>query len=222
MDAFAKDTSTIFVWNGNKSKPISHYEDDPLTHIVGKFIDGTQIFALDYAPTDTLINFYRFEQNKWKRVGSYRAIEDSMTFLVGFIDMDNDTKNEIIVRTPPNMNGNTWQDVFRYSADNDSIEYAGNFSTDYEIRKDNKTVEETYEGSWYMTPTKTLYQWHNNKLIRIKHIELELADSDISKDDRIFRYYENPTLDKDTLILKIEVPYTGRKYEDMWKNFFSN
>ena len=40
-------------------------------------------------------------------------------------------------------------------------------------------------------------------------------------DDRTLQYYENPTLDKDTLILKIEVPYKGKKYEDMWDNFFS-
>ena len=210
MPAFAKDTAIIY--------DVRLAEDENVLDIVGKFIDSTRIFALSIIPEDTIITFHRFDNNNWKKIGSHTAISD-VIFMIDFIDMDNDRNNEIIVRTPPNMNGNTWQDVFRYSVENDSIELAGSFSTDFEIKKENKTVEVTYEGSWYMTPEKTLYQWHNNRLIAIKMISLPLK-TDTKTDDRIFRYYENPFTDKDTLVLKIEAPYKGKKYKDMWDNFF--
>jgi len=216
MDTFTKDTAIIFDWNGNKNRPASHYEDNPISHIVGKFIDSTQIFALNYNHTDTLINFYRFEQGKWKIIGSHTAIADSMTFLVGFIDMDNDKYNEIIVRTPPNMNGNTCQDVFRYSAEKDSVELAGSFSTDFEIKKEKKTVEVTYEGSWWMTNSKTLYKWHNNKLIPEKSLELSIKDGTLECEDYILEYFEK----SDTLTSIFKVPYKGKKYKDIWDNFF--
>lgn len=211
MEDFAKNTMIIFDWR--------FAEDESIIGVVGKFIDSTKIYALSILPEDTLISFHSFNDNSWQQIGTHKAISDAI-FQIDFIDMDNDMKNEIIVRTPPNMNGNTWQDIFRYSIDYDSIELAGNFSTDFEIKKESKTVEETYEGSWYMTPTKALYQWHNNKLIAIKLIALPLVESDIRNDDRIFYYYENPSLDKDTLILKIRTPYKGKKYKDIWDNFF--
>ncbi len=222
MEDFTKDTAKIFDWNGYKMRPISHYEDTPIKQIVAKFINNTQIFALNYIPQDTLIRFYRLDTNKWKIIGSHKAIGEEMTFLVNFIDMDNDGDNEIIVRTPPNMNGNTWQDVFHYSKTKDSIQYAGSFSTDFEISKEYKTVKITYEGSWYAPLTKTLYKWHNEKLIRVKEIELALVNSDIRNDERIFRYYENPTTDQNSLILKIEAPYKKEKYKKLWDNFFEN
>lgn len=218
MDAFAKDTAIIFDWNGTNNVPDSLYEETPISHIVGKIIDNTQIFALVYAPQDTLLNFYRLDQGKWKTVGSHIAIADCMTFVVDFIDMDDDGNNEIIVRTPPNMNGNTWQDVFCYSAKADSIELAGSFSTDYDIKKDSKTVEETYGGSWWMTNTKTLYQWNNGKLIPIKRLELSLKEGTLECEDYILEYYEM----KDSLTQIFKVPYKGKKYKDMWDNFFNN
>lgn len=222
MEDFAKDTAIIFDWNRSKNKPTSNDEEIPIAHIVGKFIDKKQIFALNYIPRDTLISFYRLDSNKWKMIGSHKAIGEDMTFLVDLIDMDYDGNNEIIVRTPPNMNGNTWQDVFRYSKTKDSIKYAGSFSSDYEIDKENKTVKVSYEGSWYMPYIKTLYRWQKEKLIRIKEINISLEKEQDENADRIFRYYENPTVEQDSLILKIEAPYKKEKYIKLWENFFDN
>lgn len=221
MNAFSLDTAIIFDWNGNKHAPKSHFKDRSITHIVGKFIDRTEIFALEYISKDTLINFYHFKSGDWKIISSHRAIGDDMTTLVEFIDMNNDGNNEIIVRTPPNMNGNTIQDVFHYSSENDTIEYAGSFfSCDYKINREKQTVEVTYEGSWYMPLIKTIYQWHNNKLVRIKEINLDIVDIEQINDERILRYYENTSYDKDSLKLIKEAPFKGEKSKKMWDFFF--
>lgn len=213
MAGFAKDTAIIYDVRLN--------DNESYRNIVGKFIDSATVYALSIIPEDTMITFHRFEKDVWLPVGSYRAISD-VIFRIEFTDMDNDNKNEIIVCTPPNMNANTWQDVFRYSSENDSIELAGSFSSDFEIKKENKTVEVSYEGSWYMPLVKTLYQWHNNKLVCIKETSLTLEDEDNENAVRTFRYYENPYLDKDSLVLKIEAPYDERKHKDMWDSFFNN
>jgi len=211
MSDFVNDTVMIY--------DVRLAENESFLNIIGKFIDSAQIYALSIIPEDTLITFHRFKKDIWHQIGSHKAISDAI-FIIDFTDMDNDGNNEIIVRTPPNMNGNTWQDVFRYSTEKDSIELAGSFSTDFEIKKESRTVNVSYEGSWHMPQTKTLYKWYNQKLIPKKRIDLSLEREQDENAPRIFRYYENPFLDKDTLILKTEVPYKGKKYEEMWDNFF--
>lgn len=57
------------------------------------------------------------------------------------------------------MNGNNWQEVYRYSDKSKTIKYAASFSTDYVLKKGKKQIEETYEGSWYINKSKTLYEW---------------------------------------------------------------
>ena len=213
MEGFAKDTATFYDKRFNNNGSI--------ISIVGKFIDSKKVYALDVLEKDTLINFYHFNKNKWQLLGSGR-ITFGTTFNIEFEDMNGNGLNEIIVFSPSNMNGNSCQDVYSYSEVIDSIHYVGSFPTDFEIDKKNKTVRVSYEGSWYAPFIKTLYKWQNEKLIRVKEIELALVNSDIRNDERIFRYYENPNTNQDSLILKIEAPYKKEKYKKLWDNFFEN
>lgn len=213
MEDFAKDTATIYDWK--------LANDESIIAIVGKFIDRNEIYALNIVEKDTLINFYHYNNKKWRLIGTDK-IQQEITFRIEFDDMNGDEHNEIILFSPPNMNGNTWQDVFYCSQKTGLIHHAGSFSTDFEINKDNKTVNVSYEGSWYMPLIKTLYRWQNEKLIRVKEINIDLVNRNMTNNERIFRYYENPTITQDTLVLKIEAPYKEEKYVKLWENFFDN
>lgn len=121
-----------------------------------------------------------------------------------------------------NMNGNTWQEVYYNSKNKNTIKYAGSFSTDYVINK-KWQIEETYEGSWYMDSSKTLYEWRQEKLVPVKQIILS-HNPPVSEDSKLtFEYYENPTNNLDGLELKFKEPYNddNEKQSNLWENFFS-
>lgn len=208
------DTSIIFYNNfetDEQYKPIL---------VIGKFIDSTKIYAVDISVTDKLINFYYFDNIKWRLVGSKKL--DIEVFKVEFEDLNGDNKNEIIATSFYNMNGNRWMEVYSRSSKTDSIKYAGNFTTNYKVNKSDKTIEVTYGGSWYMDQEKTLYQWNQDKLIPVKKAVHGLKEKIMTCTDYFIEYYENPTLDKDTLILKMRESYDEKneKQKKLWDNFF--
>lgn len=213
MESFSRDTSMIFECKRN--------EDESIHYIVGKFISKKHIYAMEIREDDKCINFYRYNANRWISSGT-GEIEFDLTFRIEFDDMDTDGYNEVIVFSPPNMNGNTWQTVFHYIEESDSIRYAGSFTTDFEIDKKNKLVKTWYEGSSYMPTSKTIYKWNKTKLIPMKEVEI-LAREFLNKMSvLVFRYYENDSLEEDSLVLKIEAPYNKKEHQNIWDNFFDN
>lgn len=198
-------------------------EDDSIFRqlIVGKFIDKTAVIATEINIKDTIINFFYLDKETWKLIGSEKT--NIPIYKVEFEDLNGDDKNEIVISTSQNMNGNTWQEVYCFSDKTNTIKYAGSFSTDYEIKKDKKQIEETYEGSWYMDNSKTLYEWRQEKLVPIKQIILA-HEQPISENGKFsFEYYENSTNDIDGLKLKYKEPYSddNKQQQQLWDNFFS-
>lgn len=215
--AFSKtDTSTFYYGN-------NVIEDDSIFRqlIIGKLIDKTTIIATEVNVKDTIINFYYLDNDTWKLIGCEET--NIPIFKIEFIDLNGDNKNEIITSTSRNMNGNTWQEVYYYSDQAKAIKYAGSFSTDYEIKKDKKQIEETYEGSWYMDKSKTLYEWRQEKLVPIKQIILAHEQLDYENGKLTFEYYENSTNDIEGLKLKFKEPYNNdnKKQQQLWDNFFN-
>lgn len=189
--------------------------------LIGKFIDKTKIIAIEIKVKDTIINFFLLNNGKWKLIGSEKT--NIPIYMIDSEDLDGDSRSEIITSTCRNMNGNTWQEVYYYSDKTNTIHYAGSFSTDYEVKKDKKQIEETYEGSWYMDQSKTLYEWRQEKLVPIKQIILA-HDVPVSEKSKLsFEYYENFTNDIDGLKLKIKEPYNDniKKQKELWENFFN-
>jgi hypothetical protein len=215
--AFSKTDTSTFYYGYNV------IEDDSIFRqlIIGKLIDKTTIIATEVNIKDTIINFYYLDNDTWKLIGIEKT--NIPIFKIEFDDLNGDNKNEIITSTSRNMNGNTWQEVYYYSDQAKTIKYAGSFSTDYEIKKDKKQIEETYEGSWYMDKSKTLYEWRKEKLVPIKQIILAHEQTDSENGKLIFEYYENSTNDIEGLKLKFKEPYNNdnKKQQQLWDNFFN-
>lgn len=218
MEDFAKENDTIY-----NIADIETYGYTP--YVVGKFIDGKDIYAIYYIENDTLTNFYHFNNNKWKLVGSKRLSFEEPDF-IDFQDMDNDGRNEIIIKSHFNMNGNTWQEVFYCSKNDGRINYAGNFTAEYRIDKEKKIVETDYGGSWWMPLSRSIYRWYGGKLILEKEITLRLKEVTFECNEQILSYYgnslikaHNPT---DSLSLIYEVPFEEVKHQQLWDNFFTD
>jgi hypothetical protein len=189
--------------------------------IVGKFIDKKTIIATEINIKDTIINFYYLDNETWKLIGNEKT--NIPIFRIDFEDLNGDYKNEVIVSTCRNWNGNTWQEVYFHSDKNKTIKYAGSFSTDYVIKKEKKQIEETFEASWYIDKSKTLYEWRQEKLVPIRQIILA-HDQPVSENGALtFEYYENSTEDLEGLKLKFKEPYNddNKKLQQLWDNFFS-
>jgi hypothetical protein len=62
----------------------------------------------------------------------------------------------------------------------------------------------------------------NNKIFPIKKVSLELKKYDNKSFDQWIFYYENPTQDKDTLVLKFKKTYNekNKKLYNLWEHFF--
>jgi hypothetical protein len=209
------DTSTFYYGN-------DVIEEDSIFRqlLIGKFVDETTIIAIEINIKDTIINFFCLEKENWKLIGSEKT--NIPVYRIDFEDLNGDSKNEIITSTGSNMNGNTWQEVYYYSDKTNNVKYAGSFSTDYVVKKDRKQIEETYEGSWYMNNSKTLYEWREEKLVPIKQIILA-RDTAFSENSKLtFEYYENQTNDIEELKLKFKEPYNddNQKQQQLWDNFF--
>lgn len=195
-----------------------YIENDTVSRslFMGKFIDKS-IIAIEIRFKDTCINFYKLSDKTWKLIGTEKT--QIPIFNIKFEDLNGDKHNEIITSTAPNMNGNTWQEV--YIQNNGKIKYAGSFSTDYKINNDKKEIEESYEGSWYMSRTKTLYRWIDYQLIPVRQVVLNIDPSSYENPKVTFEYYENKSNTMNGLTLKFKEPYLhNEKQNKIWDNFF--
>jgi hypothetical protein len=58
-----------------------------------------------------------------------------------------------------------------------------------------------------MDQDQTLYQWHGERLLPVRKVVWGLKKKDMKNHTQFIEYYENPTLDKDTLVLKFRKTY---------------
>ena len=192
--------------------------------VIGKFINKNDVFALDINGTwdKQHIYFYKYENETWQKLKSDVFDSDVLSF--SFENFNKDEDSEIFILGHPNMNGNREQTIYKYDAvSNQCIKSISLFSSELSYNAHSNLVTYQYFGSWYMTSIQTIYKWKGNKLIPVKSVEKQLKNtSEKSNGKEWIRYYENPTQDKDTLVLMFKKTYNekNKRLYDLWENFF--
>lgn len=115
---------------------------------------------------------YTFQKNNntWL---SHQTIETSEEFEgMDTDDINHDGYPDIILYTSSNMNGNRWNDIYVYNALKDSfliaaVSFCCMFTIEDTIgnyQPNHKYLVTSYNGSWYMPATTSIYSWQNNVL----------------------------------------------------------
>jgi hypothetical protein len=192
--------------------------------VIGKFINKKDIFAIDiYGNWQTQnIYFYKFVNGVWEKLQSDDYYWDIVNFCFG--NFNNDEDAEILFLGHSNMNGNRENTIYKYDkSENKFVKSIGLFTTELSFDSISNLVHYQYSGSWYMNSIQTEYKWNNCKLIPLKSVEKQYKNtSEMNNGKEWIRYYENPTNDKDTLVLKYKKTYNekNKKMYDLWENFF--
>ena len=192
--------------------------------VIGKFINKKDIFAIDiYGNWQTQnIYFYKFVNGVWEKLQSDDYYWDIVNFCFG--NFNNDEDAEILFLGHSNMNGNRENTIYKYDkSENKFVKSIGLFTTELSFDSISNLVHYQYSGSWYMNSIQTEYKWNNCKLIPLKSVEKQYKNtSEMNNGKEWIRYYENPTLYKDTLVLKYKKTYNekNKKLYDLWENFF--
>lgn len=192
--------------------------------VIGKFINRKDVFALDiYGTWDKQhIYFYKYENETWKKLQSDDYNGDILDFSFENFNIDEDA--EILFLGHSNMNGNRENTIYKYDeSENKFVKSIGLFTTELSFDSISNLVHYQYSGSWYMNSTQTEYKWSKCKLIPLKSVEKQYKNtSEMNNGKEWIRYYENPTLYKDTLVLKYKKTYNekNKKLYDLWENFF--
>jgi hypothetical protein len=191
--------------------------------VIGRFINKSDVFALDiYGNWQTQnIYFYKYD-DKWKRIGSDDYNWDVRSY--NFQNFNFDEDNEIIIKGHHNMNGNQQNTIYKFDTKtNKFIKSCSLFATELSYDNNKNLVYYQYFGSWYMENIQTIYKWKNNKLIPKKSVVKQYKNtSELNNGKEWIQYYENPTQDKDTLVLKFKKTYKekNKKLYHLWENFF--
>jgi hypothetical protein len=141
-----------------------------------------------------------------------------------FENFNADEDAEILFLGHANMNGNRENTIYKYDErENKFVKSISLFATELSYDSISNLVHYQYFGSWYMNSIQTEYLWNNYKLIPLKSVEKQYKNtSEMNNGKEWIRYYENPTQDKDTLVLKFRKTYNekNKKLYDLWENFF--
>ncbi|SHG10456.1 hypothetical protein [Dysgonomonas macrotermitis] len=142
--------------------------------VIGRFLNDGNVYAVDVSVPDSIVSFYRFDAgNGWIPVGSEKILAP---YFMELEDMDGDGVPEVLLSSAPNMNGNRWINIFRYSVEREVMYLAGQITTDYKVCKDKKTIEVEYEGSSYMPQVKSLYRWLDENLVLENEVIGNISD----------------------------------------------
>lgn len=191
--------------------------------VIGKFINEKDIFAFDIHGTwdKQHIDFYKSENGKWNRIMSDEYDCDVLHF--SFENFNIDEEAEILFLGHPNMNGNRLNTIYKYDVNENQFVKSGKFFCEHlDFNSKDNLLYFEYGGSWYTPNEKSTYKWVGNKIIPIKKVSLELKKYNYKSFKQWISYYENPTLDKDTLELKFKKTYRGKENHKLWENFFEN
>jgi len=190
--------------------------------VIGRFINKSDVFALDiYGNWQTQnIYFYKYDE-KWKRIESDDYNWDVLSFNFQNLNMDDD--NELLIKGHHNMNDNQQNTIYKFDIKEEKFVKSGSFFCDeLNIDSKNNIIYFEYGGSWYTPNEKSIFKWVNNKIFPIKKVSLKLKKYDYNSFDQWICYYENPTQDKDTLVLKFKKTYNekNKKLYNLWEHFF--
>lgn len=191
--------------------------------VIGKFINEKDIFAFDiYGDSDAcFIDFYKFN-TKWEQLKSDKY-DFWMLYDFRFENFNNDEDQEILFFGPPNMNGNKQKTIYKFdSKENRFVKSGSFFCNELQIDTNKNIIYFEYGGSWYTPNEKSIFKWADLKILPIKKVSLELKKYDYKSFNQWISYYENPTQDKDTLVLMFKKTYKekNKKMSDLWENFF--
>jgi hypothetical protein len=192
--------------------------------VVGKFINEKDVFAIDiYGTWDKqYVDFYKYD-GTWQKLNSNFNNEDVLLF--SFENLNTDEDAEIKFFGHSNMNGNRTYTIFKFDSNNNQFVKSGSFFCG-ELNYDTKSNFLSYdlEGSWYTPRDRSIFRWSQNKIIPHKTVILELKKYDYKSHKQWISYYENPTQDNDTLVLKFKKTYRekNKKLYNLWENFFEN
>ena len=197
--------------------------------VIGKFINEKDVFALDIYGTWSRqkIDFYRFN-GSWQKLKSDTYDEDVINF--SFENFNNDKDSEILFLGGANMNGNRLNSIYKYDSNNNQfVKACSLFATELSYDSISNLLHYQYFGSWYMDEIQAMYKWNNNRIIPVKEVRKSLKIQKLSNvgnfnSNTLISYYENPTQDKDTLVLKFKKTYRekNKKLYNLWENFFEN
>ena len=187
--------------------------------VISRMINDELVFAFTYSEVDSLLVFYRLNNESWKETGRRKP-----GIPVGMIyseELNGKPGREVIVSTWPNMNSNSWKECFVYFPEEDTIRFAGSFSTDYEVDLKNRTISETYEGSNYMSPHKTLYGWHEDHLVPLRTAVIVVPEDWNTNEKRILEYYEAHDYNCPMrLVFSETYDKQNKKHDQYWNHFF--
>ncbi len=192
--------------------------------VIGKFINEKDVFAFDiYGTWDKQhIDFYKYD-GTWQKLNSNFNNEDVLLFSFENLNTDEDTEIKFFGHS--NMNGNRIYTIFKFDSMNNVFVKSGSFFCG-ELNYDAKSNFLSYdlEGSWYTPLDRSIFKWSKNKIIPYKTVILELKKYDYKSHKQWISYYENPTQDYDTLVLKFKKTYRekNKKLYNLWENFFEN
>ncbi|RZJ66570.1 MAG: hypothetical protein EOO50_09360 [Flavobacterium sp.] len=198
--------------------PYEPFYDDSTGNFVaiGHLVSSDEFHAVSTSFKDSSLTFFRYDAPEWKIIGKEKLPD--FVFLETQ-DLDNDGRREILTRTPPNMNGNCGYNIFYLSEKRQGVHFSGYLFGRFEPMP-NAQVHYIYEGSWYMPYTQTLYEWRNEKLIPVREVSVELKKANMRTNAQWITFSENPTYDKDTLVVKFKKTYRERKHAKLVDEFF--
>lgn len=191
--------------------------------VIGKFINQKDVFAFDiYGNSDTcFIDFYKLN-SKWEKLKSDKY-DFWMLYDFRIENFNRDEDQEILFLGPPNVNGNRLNTIYKFDVNEEKFLKSGSFfCNELNVDANNNIIYFEYGGSWYTPNEKSTFKWAANKILPIKKVSIELKKYDYKSFDQWISYYENPTQDKDTLVLKFKKTYKekNKKMYDLWENFF--
>ncbi len=209
--------------SGKKRYLKSEFRYDNYYITTGDFFKVGKKMALLRNPYGKGVYFYEKIKGEYKELYSANDLENEWFEGMETDDLNADSIDEIIFTTCPNMNGNSWKEVYAYDKKTNKVYNAGNYSTIDSVNKEKKEIYVTYEGSWYMPSLRTVLGWKNGMLLTKKFVELTLKEGDQSEEDeQILEYYENVDFEKgkETLVLK-KMKVNSEKDDAFWEGFFN-
>lgn len=191
--------------------------------VIGKFINQKDVFAFDiYGNYDAcFIDFYKFN-TKWEKLKSDKY-DFWMLYDFRIENFNRDVDQEILFLGPPNVNGNRLNTIYKFDVNEEKFLKSGSFfCNELNVDTNKNLIYFEYGGSWYTPNEKSTFKWAANKILPIKKVSIELKKYNYKSFDQWISYYENPTQDKDTLVLKFKKTYKekNKKMYDLWENFF--
>jgi hypothetical protein len=177
---------------------------------------------LTYIDMDTLviIKCYRLANTQWKSIGIFKTTRAGDRFETA--DLNFDGVEEIILSSGPNMNGNEWKQIYVYDTIHKKMAFVGQLYGNIELNKRNKTIQQTYNGSWYMAFFESEYNWVGNRLHIMKTLVNYYPNEAIMDGPRDYSLHVNrsKTNEDNIEIWHGREPADSAVFDSLWEHFF--